>query len=51
MVTKQQRKNRIIIAKYKRKMIRYLNDNEMIIFFLLGLSILVMVVALAVSVS
>ena len=51
MVTKQQRKNRILIEKQKRKIIRYLNENEHIVFFFLGLSILVMVSALAVSVS
>ena len=51
MVTKQQRKNRILIEKQKRKIIRYLNENEHIVFFFLGLSILVMVVALAVAVS
>ena len=49
MVTKQQRKNRVMIEKQKRKMIRYLNENEMIIFFLLGLSILFMVGCLAVA--
>jgi hypothetical protein len=51
MVTKQQRKNRILIEKQKRKIIRYLNENEHIVFFFLGLSILGMVIALAVSVS
>ena len=49
MVTKQQRKNRVMIEKQKRKMIRYLNENEMIVFFLLGLSILFMVGCLAVA--
>ena len=51
MVTKQQRKNRVLIEKQKRKIIRYLNENEMIVFFLLGVSILAMVGALAISVS
>ena len=51
MITKQQRKNRILIEKQKRKIIRYLNENEHIVFFFLGLSILSMVIALAVSVS
>ena len=49
MITKQQRKNRVMIEKQKRKMIRYLNENEMIVFFLLGLSILFMVGCLAVA--
>ena len=49
MVTKQQRKNRVLIEKQKRKIIRYLNENEMIVFFLLGLSILFMVGCLAVA--
>ena len=51
MVTKQQRKNRVLIEKQKRKIIRYLNENEMIVFFLLGVSILFMVGCLAVAVA
>jgi len=48
MITEQQKKNRIKIARAKQKIIRYLNENEMIVFFLLGLSILFMVGCLAV---
>jgi len=48
MITEQQKKNRIKIAMAKQKIIRYLNENEMIVFFLLGLSILFMVGCLAV---
>ena len=51
MITEQQKKNRIKIAKSKAKIIRYLNENEMIVFFLLGLSILFMVGCLAVAVA
>ena len=51
MRTKQQQKNHEAWLKQKRKIIRYLNENEHIVFFFLGLSILVMVSALAVSVS
>jgi len=49
MITEQQKKNRIKIARAKQKIIRYLNENEMIVFFLLGLSILFMVGCLAVA--
>jgi len=49
MITEQQKKNRIKIAMAKHKIIRYLNENEMIVFFLLGLSILFMVGCLAVA--
>jgi len=49
MITEQQKKNRIKIAMAKQKIIRYLNENEMIVFFLLGLSILFMVGCLAVA--
>ena len=48
MIKEQQKKNRIKIARAKQKIIRYLNENEMIVFFLLGLSILFMVGCLAV---
>ena len=51
MITEQQKKNRIKIIRAKQKIIKYLNENEIIVFFFLGLSILIMVVALAVSVS
>lgn len=51
MITEQQKKNRIKIAMAKQKIIRYLNENEMIVFFLLGLSILFMVGCLAVAVA
>jgi hypothetical protein len=51
MRTPRQQKNHENLQKQKQRLIRYLNDNEIIVFFLLGLSILVMVVALAVSVS
>ena len=49
MITEQQKKNRIKIARAKQKISRYLNENEMIVFFLLGLSILFMVGCLAVA--
>ena len=51
MITKQQRKNRVMIEKQKRKIIRYLNENEMIVFFLLGLVLLIGVGFLAVAVA
>ncbi len=51
MITPQQQKNRKAIARAKQKVIRYLNENEMIVFFLLGLSFLVMVGFLAVAVA
>jgi len=51
MVTEQQEKNRILIARAKQKIINYLNENEMIVFFLLGLSFLVMIRFLAVAVG
>jgi hypothetical protein len=51
MVTEQQEKNRILIEKQKQKIINYLNENEMIVFFLLGLSVLFMVGCLAVAVA
>ena len=49
--TERQQQNAIWIAKQKQKIIKYLNDNEMIVFFLLGLTILVGVGFLAVAVS
>jgi len=51
MRTKQQQKNHEAYLRAKAKLIRYLNENEMIVFFLLGLSILVMVGFLAVAVA
>ena len=33
MITPQQQKNRKAIARAKQKVIRYLNENEMIVFF------------------
>ena len=49
--TYRQQQNAIWIAKQKQKIIKYLNDNEIIVFFLLGLTILVGVGFLAVAVS
>lgn len=49
--TERQQQNAIWIAKQKQKIIKYLNDNEMIVFFLLGLTILVGVGFLAVAVA
>ena len=49
--TKRQQQNAIWIHNQKQKIIRYLNDNEMIVFFLLGLVILVGVGFLAVAVA
>ena len=51
MITEQQKKNRIKIAMAKHKIIRYLNENEMIVFFLLGLVLLIGVGFLAVAVA
>jgi len=51
MLTKQQKKNRVAIERAKRKIIKYLNENEMIVFYLLGLCFLFMVGCLAVAVS
>ena len=51
MRTPRQQRNHEKFLRQKQRVINYLNENEMIVFFLLGLSILVMVVALAVSVS
>ena len=49
--TERQQQNAIWINNQKQKIIKYLNDNEMIVFFLLGLTILVGVGFLAVAVS
>ena len=49
--TERQQQNAIWIDNQKQKIIRYLNDNEMIVFYLLGLVILVGVGLLAVSVN
>jgi len=51
MITEQQKKNREAIARAKQKIIRYLNENEMIVFYLLGLSFLFMIGCLAVAVA
>jgi hypothetical protein len=51
MRTKQQQKNHEAWLRQKAKIIKYLNENEMIVFFLLGLSFLVMVGFLAVAVA
>ena len=51
MITPQQQKNREAIERAKQKVIRYLNENEMIVFFLLGLVLLVGVGFLAVAVA
>ena len=49
MRTPRQQKNHENLQKQKQRLIRYLNENEMIVFFLLGLNILVMVGALAIA--
>ena len=49
--TKRQQKNQEAWLKQKQRMIRYLNDNEHLVFFLLGLCFLVMTGILAVAVS
>jgi len=51
MRTKQQQKNHEAWLRQKAKIIKYLNENEMIVFFLLGLCFLVMVGFLAVAVA
>jgi len=51
MRTPRQQKNHENLQKQKQRLIRYLNENEMIVFFLLGLSILVMVGCLAVALA
>ena len=49
MRTPRQQKNHENLHTQKQRLIRYLNENEMIVFFLLGLSILFMVGCLAVA--
>ncbi len=49
--TERQQQNAIWIHNQKQKIIKYLNDNEMIVFFLQGLVILVGVGFLAVAVA
>jgi uncharacterized membrane protein len=51
MRTPRQQKNHENLQKQKQRLINYLNENEMIVFFLLGLSILVMVGCLAVALA
>lgn len=51
MITPQQQKNREAIERAKQKVINYLNENEMIVFFLLGLTLLIGVGFLAVAVA
>jgi uncharacterized membrane protein len=51
MRTPRQQKNHENLQKQKQRLIKYLNENEMIVFFLLGLSILVMVGCLAVALA
>ena len=51
MRTPQQQKNQEAWLKQKQRIIRYLNDNEHLVFFLLGLCFLVMTGILAVAVS
>ena len=51
MRTKQQQKNHEAWLRYKAKAIRYLNENEHVVFFLLGLCFLVMTGFLAVAVA
>ena len=51
MRTPQQQKNHEAWLRYKAKAIRYLNDNEHLIFFLLGLCFLAMTGTLAVALS
>jgi hypothetical protein len=51
MRTERQQKNHEAYLKQRAKIIRYLNDNEHLVFFFLGLTILAGVIALAVSVS
>jgi len=51
MRTPRQQKNHEHLQRQKQRLINYLNENEMIVFFLLGLSILVMVGCLAVALA
>ena len=49
MRTPRQQKNHEAWLRQRARIINYLNENEMIVFFLLGLCFLVMVGALAVA--
>ena len=51
MRTKQQQKNHEAWLRQKAKIINYLNENEIIVFFLLGLTLLIGVGFLAVAVA
>jgi len=51
MRTPRQQKNHETWLRQRARIINYLNENEMIVFFLLGLSILVMVGCLAVALA
>ena len=51
MRTPRQQKNHETWLRQRARIINYLNENEMIVFFLLGLSILLMVGFLAVAVA
>jgi hypothetical protein len=51
MRTPRQQRNHEKFLRQKQRVINYLNENEMIVFFLLGLSILVMVGCLAVALA
>jgi len=51
MRTPRQQKNHENLQNQKQRLINYLHENEMIVFFLLGLSILVMVGCLAVALA
>jgi len=51
MRTPQQQKNHEAWLRQKAKIINYLNENEMIVFFLLGLVLLIGVGFLAVAVA
>ena len=51
MRTPRQQRNHEAWLRQKQKVINYLNENEMIVFFLLGLCYLFMVGALAVAVA
>ena len=51
MRTPRQQRNHETWLRQRARIINYLNENEMIVFFLLGLSILVMVGCLAVALA
>ena len=51
MRTPRQQRNHEAWLRQKQKVINYLNENEKIVFFLLGLCFLFMVGALAVAVA